>query len=69
MPPTTRQQIGGADGMAKLLEAPLFKEGLNVGIALDEGIANPGGWWMGVLWGVCAHKPNQGVVKIKRNIY
>lgn len=44
------RQIGGADGMAKLLETPLFKEGLNVGIALDEGIANPGGCfgvWVG----------------------
>lgn len=28
--------------MAKLLETALFKEQLNVGIALDEGIANPG---------------------------
>lgn len=38
------EEIGGADGMAKFLETAVFKETLNVGIALDEGIANEGAY-------------------------
>ena len=36
------EEIGGHDGMAAFLETDLFRTKLNVGIALDEGIANPG---------------------------
>ena len=35
------EEIGGADGMAKLLVSPEFAE-MNVGVALDEGLANEG---------------------------
>jgi len=34
------EEIGGADGMKLLVEDDLFKS-LNVGFALDEGLANP----------------------------
>jgi hypothetical protein len=37
------EEIGGIDGMAKFLDTDVFKA-LNVGLALDEGIANPGAW-------------------------
>ena len=35
------EEIGGIDGMLKFTKHPLFAE-LNVGFALDEGLANPG---------------------------
>lgn len=35
------EEIGGIDGMAKFLETDIFKS-MHVGLALDEGIANPG---------------------------
>lgn len=43
------EEIGGADGMAKFLETSLFEEKLNVGIALDEGIANEGACSSGIV--------------------
>lgn len=35
------EEIGGHDGMAKFVHTEDFKS-LNVGFALDEGMANPG---------------------------
>ncbi len=35
------EEIGGTDGMAQFLETELFTQQLKVGLALDEGIANP----------------------------
>ena len=34
------EEIGGHDGMEKLIEMDFFKN-LNIGFALDEGLANP----------------------------
>ena len=35
------EEIGGTEGMAKMLEHDVFKEVLPVAFALDEGLANP----------------------------
>lgn len=61
------EEIGGELGMGKFLEHSLFKE-LNVGMALDEGLANPGEaykvyygqrsvWWVNF---TCTGKPGHG---------
>ncbi len=35
------EEIGGSDGMGKFLASAIFEK-LHIGLALDEGIANPG---------------------------
>ena len=58
------EEIGGSDGMAKFLATDVFK-GLNVGLALDEGIANPG-----ARCGLGQGKPRgNGVVELVEGIF
>jgi len=68
------EEIGGADGMQAFIASSYFKE-LNIGFALDEGLANPGkefmvyygercDWWVSV---TCHGKPGHGSLFIEDN--
>nr|XP_039268266.1 aminoacylase-1A-like [Styela clava] len=61
------EEIGGGQGMSMFLDTPEF-EAMNVGLALDEGLANPGSnysvyygerspWWTRV---ICRGNPGHG---------